>query len=143
MDNSVDRHKPLPVSPATNGNESKESPPNHKHKVSGVFDSTDSNRIGILNGSHRTLSDEHDLDTVLVFPDYRIVCGVPRTKEGAQSLWDGWLNPRLGLAPVKQENLSSWVIPYSCVVLLCGYIFLFSRLRRVELSPNDHLSVFV
>ncbi|KAK1228900.1 hypothetical protein PQX77_008058 [Marasmius sp. AFHP31] len=124
IENNVDRHKPLPDSTSPNDtNDPNGSPSNHKHKVSGVFDSTDSSisRIGILNGSHRTLSDEHEADTVLVFPDYRVVCGVPRTKEGAQSLWDGWLDPRLGPTPVKQENLSSWVIPYSCVVLLCSH----------------------
>lgn len=40
--------------------------------VPGVFNGSDSKRISILNGSHTTLADDHDQDTVLVFPDYTV-----------------------------------------------------------------------
>ncbi|KAJ8086356.1 hypothetical protein PM082_005179 [Marasmius tenuissimus] len=66
--------------------------------VPGIFDSSDTSvtRLNVLNGSHHTLSDDKELETVLVFPDYLVVCEIPRTREGAQRLWDGWLDPHLG-----------------------------------------------
>jgi len=104
--------------------------------VAGVFDSSDNSvtRVNVLNGSHHTLSDDNELETVLVFPDYLVVCEVPRSREGAQLLWDGWLDPRLSRGmrldleavrggEAEPENtridLRSWVLPYSCVILLC------------------------
>ncbi|KAG7097267.1 hypothetical protein E1B28_004633 [Marasmius oreades] len=89
--------------------------------VSGVFNSTGpSTRISVLNGSHRTLSEDPDMDTVLVFPDYKLVCDIPRSAEGAQTLWDTCLDPLDG--PLSEKStLSTWVIPYSCVILLCSH----------------------
>ncbi|KAK1228899.1 hypothetical protein PQX77_008057 [Marasmius sp. AFHP31] len=131
-----DTESPSP-SPAHIKIESAPPPPS----VPGIFDSSDTSvtRLNVLNGSHHTLSDDKELETVLVFPDYLVVCEVPRTREGAQRLWDGWLDPRLdrGLRlerddeeGVKEEdeiNLRSWVLPYSCVILLCGLLFLVFR----------------
>ncbi|KIK65500.1 hypothetical protein GYMLUDRAFT_38975 [Collybiopsis luxurians FD-317 M1] len=91
--------------------------------VPGVFNSSDSNRISILNGSHHTLSDNPDYETVLVFPDYKLVTEVPRTIDGARNLWDTALSPDVStLFPANEKSsLSSWIIPYSCVILLCSH----------------------
>lgn len=59
----------------------------------GVFRPSDSTRISTLNGSHRTLCSEHDHETVLVFPDYKVVTEVRRSIQGAQDLWDSALKP--------------------------------------------------
>ncbi|KAF9263641.1 hypothetical protein L218DRAFT_901947 [Marasmius fiardii PR-910] len=89
--------------------------------VTGVFASVGSStRISVLNGSHRTLSEDHEMDTVLVFPDYKLVCDVLRSREGAQTLWDTCLDP-MELTLSEKNTLSSWVIPYSCVILLCSH----------------------
>lgn len=87
----------------------------------GVFRPSDSTRISTLNGSHRTLCREHDHETVLVFPDYKVVTEVRRSVQGAQDLWESALahdldrnGPLLEASPLK-----TWVLPYSCVILLC------------------------
>ncbi|KAG5729996.1 Actin patches distal protein 1, partial [Termitomyces sp. T112] len=54
----------------------------------GVFRSSDSTRISILNGSHNTIADDIDQETVLVFPDFTCVTNIPRTREGARGLWE-------------------------------------------------------
>lgn len=89
--------------------------------VPGVFEADSNTRLGILNGSHHTTSQDHTKETVLVFPDYKVVTNVDTTVKGAEALWDQILNPaagragRLGAAsPVK-----SWTLPYQAVLLLC------------------------
>ncbi|PFH52696.1 hypothetical protein AMATHDRAFT_2085 [Amanita thiersii Skay4041] len=91
--------------------------------TSGIFRSVDSTRISILNGSHHSLSCKDDRDTVLVFPDYKLVSEVHRTKDGAQTLWEAALDPGVGRtgAILEKSSLKSWVIPYACVVLLCSH----------------------
>lgn len=89
----------------------------------GLFRSETSSRISILNGSHHTISDDHDTDTVLVLPDYKVVTEVARSKEGAKQLYQHSLDPsvtRIGKA-FDGLILRSWVLPYSCVILLCAY----------------------
>jgi len=49
--------------------------------------------VAILNGSHDTLSNDHDHETVLVFPDYKVVAEVPRSLDGARELWRNSVNP--------------------------------------------------
>jgi hypothetical protein len=87
----------------------------------GIFRPSDSTRISILNGSHDTMSDDDEQDTVLVFPDYTIVADVPRTREGAQKLWMGVVDPEVqrGDAIYEKQPFKTWVLPYSCVILLC------------------------
>ncbi len=114
----VSPHNPLPPS----------SPP-PAHNTSGVFNATDSKRISILNGSHNTLCHDPDYETILVFPDYKLVTEVPRSVEGAQNLWDTCVDPELGRAGgvLEKSPFNSWVIPYACVILLCEAFFFCSR----------------
>lgn len=95
------------------------SPPKAPTKsISGIFTASDTSRVGILNGSHKSISDEETLESVLVFPDYKVVTEVPCSLEGAKGLWEKVL-----IAPgysARDSTYKSWVLPYSCVILLCG-----------------------
>jgi hypothetical protein len=88
----------------------------------GVFRPSDSARVSTLNGSHRTICDEDDHETVLVFPDFKVVSEVRRSAQGAQDLWDSAVNPELDHngAFLEKSPLKTWVLPYSCVILLCA-----------------------
>ena len=94
--------------------------------MNGLFNTSDSVRTSVLNGSHRTISDEDDHETVLVFPDYKMVSEVRRSPQGAQDLWDGAVKPELDRkgAFLEKHILKSWVLPYACVILLCESTFL-------------------
>lgn len=83
----------------------------------GVFTSTESNRLSVLNGSHHATghSKEH---TVLVFPDYKLVKEVPATEDGASDLWKSAIDPAIGIEG-KKDGMKSWILPYAAVVLLC------------------------
>lgn len=86
--------------------------------------------MAILNGSHDTLSRNNDHETVLVFPDYKVVAEVPRSLDGARELWRNSVNPsvpRVG-ASSGASTVKSWVIPYTCVILICE--------RSPALSPK-------
>ncbi|KAI5894141.1 uncharacterized protein SCHCODRAFT_02623840 [Schizophyllum commune H4-8] len=98
--------------------------------VSGVFASTSSSWLSILNGSHATLCDDPTSgsssshapphETVLVFPDYTLVTGVGRTQADAQALYDTALAP--GASPGNTPpEMGTWVIPYGVVILLCSH----------------------
>jgi hypothetical protein len=93
-----------------------------KEPLKGVYLSAHSTRIAILNGSHNTLSDDPADESVLIFPDYKIITEVPSSLEGAQTLWNSVIGPSLGRAgrTLEQSILRSWVLPYSCVILLCA-----------------------
>jgi hypothetical protein len=105
------------------------SSPNSESRISkapGIFDAADATRISILNGSHDSISEDCSQDTVLIFPDYVLVSEVPRTLEGAQRLWDGHIDPIVGRSgvpidsrPNEKKICNTWIIPYSCVILLC------------------------
>lgn len=105
--------EPAPPQPQTNGKVVR--------SAAGVFRSSDSTKISILNGSHNTMSDDIDKETVLIFPDYTIVAEVPRTREGAQGLWESAVDPDVGRggAIIEKAPYKTWVLPYSCVILLC------------------------
>lgn len=104
----------------------------------GVFNSEDAKRISILNGSHNTICEDPDLETILVFPDFKLVSEVPRSLDGAQNLWDSSVDPKLGLAGALLEKspFNSWVIPYSCVILLCA---LYPFLEYLSSSLQVHI----
>jgi len=89
--------------------------------VPGVFSSTDSTRLSILNGSHKTVcADEHE--TVLVLPDFTMVVGVPPTLDGAKELWRTVLESRLPRMGVTEtSSFQTWILPYSCVIMLCSH----------------------
>ncbi|KAH7916735.1 Sucraseferredoxin-like protein [Hygrophoropsis aurantiaca] len=88
--------------------------------VPGLLSYTDTSRLSILNGSHRTFCDDPNEETVLVLPDFKVVAGVPRTLDGARELWAAALDPALGRAGAA-TSLRSWVLPYSCLILLCSH----------------------
>ncbi|KZP12111.1 hypothetical protein FIBSPDRAFT_168518 [Athelia psychrophila] len=87
--------------------------------INGIFSAADSTRTAILNGSHRTLSHDHELDTVLVFPDYRVVTEVPQSLAGAKSFWKTAVDPAVEWD--FDTTLKTWILPYSCVILLCSH----------------------
>ncbi|KIJ70322.1 hypothetical protein HYDPIDRAFT_122003 [Hydnomerulius pinastri MD-312] len=89
----------------------------------GLFAQDDTRRLAILNGSHKTFSEDHTQETVIVLPDFKVVADVPRSLAGAEALWAAALDPsygRLGASP-RSDTLKSWVLPYSCVILLCSH----------------------
>lgn len=90
-------------------------------KVPGVFNPEEASRVLILNGSHRTICEDSKKETVLVFPDYKLVTEVERSPAGAEELWETEVNHPLDheAAAASDTHLKSWVIPYSCVILLC------------------------
>ncbi|KAG2058905.1 hypothetical protein BDR06DRAFT_950154 [Suillus hirtellus] len=91
---------------------------------SGLFSHTDAGRLAILNGSHRPFSRDESEETVIVLPDFMVVSGVPRTLAGAEALWKAALDPaldRVGVTTTRLDNLSTWVLPYSCLILLCSH----------------------
>lgn len=117
VDDSL-RNKP----PGTNGS----TPGGAKPLPSGLFTQETSQRLSILNGSHNSLSLHHDatstLETVIVLPDYKVVTDVPRSLDGAKMLWTAALDPAhggLGSPARPADTLMSWILPYSCLILLC------------------------
>jgi len=101
--------------------------------VAGVFKDSENQAVSILNGSHDTLSKYNDNETVLVFPDYKVLAEVPRSLDGARELWRNSVSPsvsRLGSSPSPETGTTvrSWVIPYTCVILICERLFAYARL---------------
>ena len=89
--------------------------------VAGIFKDSETHAVAILNGSHDTLSKDNDRETVLVFPDYKVVTEVPQSLDGARELWRNSVNPsvpRMGSSS-EASTIKSWVIPYTCVILIC------------------------
>lgn len=89
----------------------------------GLFTQETAGRLSILNGSHNSLSLHYDatstLDTVIVLPDYKVVSDVPRTVDGAKMLWTTALDPAHGRLGSPERSDTSWILPYSCLILLC------------------------
>ncbi|KAG1753811.1 Sucrase/ferredoxin-like-domain-containing protein [Suillus paluster] len=63
--------------------------------ATGLFSHTEAGRLSILNGSHRSFSDDESHETVIVLPDFMVVSGVPRTLAGAEALWRAAVDPSL------------------------------------------------
>jgi len=91
--------------------------------ITGIFNDSETHSVAILNGSHNTLSTKDDHETVLVFPDYKVVTEVPRSLDGARELWRNSVKPSVPRAGSTSEavNVRSWVIPYTCVILICSH----------------------
>jgi hypothetical protein len=108
---------------------------NLSNAIAGIFKDSETHAVSILNGSHNTLSKHHDHETVLIFPDYKVVAEVPRSLDGARDLWRNSVNPsvpRPGLSS-GSSAVNSWVIPYACVILICERsFFFFFLLARVS-----------
>ena len=112
-----------------------------QHSVPGVFTQGEGARLSILNGSHTTISEHHDRETVLIFPDYRVVIGVENTPKAAELLYEKAVSPSTTYIPTIPEEREDGElpfgilpIPYSCVILLCAS-FLFD-----DISSLTHLS---
>ncbi|KAF8505675.1 Sucraseferredoxin-like protein [Russula emetica] len=91
--------------------------------VAGIFKDSENQAVSILNGSHDTLSTYNDNETVLVFPDYKVLTEVPCSLDGARELWRNSVSPsvsRLGSSS-GTGTVKSWVIPYTCVILICSH----------------------
>jgi len=89
----------------------------------GLLEQNDTRRLSILNGSHKTFSEDLAQETVIIFPDFKVIAGIPRSPAGAEMLWTATLDPsygRLG-AQSRPDSLKSWILPYSCVILLCSH----------------------
>ncbi|KAF8164989.1 Sucrase/ferredoxin-like-domain-containing protein [Crassisporium funariophilum] len=106
---------PKPTPPSPNGKDVR--------PAMGLFLTSDSARTSVLNGSHRTLSCEDDHETVLVFPDFKAVTEVRRSVQGARDLWDSAVDPVIGRdgSYLEKSILKTWMLPYSCVILLCSH----------------------
>ena len=93
----------------------------------GLFSSTYSKRILNLCSQWKPsfVSREDDRETVLVFPDYKCISEVSRSRQGALELWQSALDPssvgRRGRTHVK-SHLKTRVIPYASVILLCKHL---------------------
>ncbi|KAI6047120.1 Sucrase/ferredoxin-like-domain-containing protein [Pisolithus marmoratus] len=87
------------------------SPNDDEPLPSGLFTQDTSDRLSILNGSHHSLSLQHDsastLETVIILPDYKVITDVPRSLEGAETLWKSALDPAYGRsgAPGRSDTL--------------------------------------
>ncbi|KAJ6627957.1 Sucrase/ferredoxin-like-domain-containing protein [Mycena sp. CBHHK59/15] len=110
-------HRKTPVLPSADmGLDGKPLP-----RIPGIFNSTASGNLSILNGSLKTIC-EDDNETVLVFPDFMVIAGVPSTLAGAQDLWRTALDPRLPRVLGMQDSpFRTWVLPYSCVITFCSH----------------------
>lgn len=81
-------------------------------------------KLSILNSSFLSSSGDHDLQSVLVFPDFKVVHDVPQTAEGAAALQAGYLGAGVGRAGAGgpgEGGLRSWPLPYHAVVLMCSH----------------------
>ena len=97
-----------------------------QYSVPGVFTQQDSTRISILNGSLQTISEHHDRETVLIFPEYRVAFGIENTQKAAELFYEKAVSPSTTYIPTIPEESEAGElpfgilpIPYSCVILLC------------------------
>ncbi|PIL37050.1 hypothetical protein GSI_00742 [Ganoderma sinense ZZ0214-1] len=104
-----------------------EDKPPHGASIRGIFDANPFKlkRVSILNGSHRTVSDDPNKDTALVFPDWKVLTEIAPTQAGAEALYEHSVSPYLPLSapppPKNAGSLKSWILPYACVILLCSH----------------------
>ncbi|KZT12554.1 uncharacterized protein LAESUDRAFT_808148 [Laetiporus sulphureus 93-53] len=94
-------------------------PSGSENAVPGVYDSSATRKVTILNGSHNTVCEDPMQDTVLVFPDYKVVTEVMCSEEGAKQLWKSL--ERDGPAPAEGSQVKTWVLPYNCVITICSH----------------------
>ncbi|KDR83365.1 hypothetical protein GALMADRAFT_235463 [Galerina marginata CBS 339.88] len=116
----------VPASPTSPTSPKPTSPPPSTkgvRPVTGLFNTSDSTRTSVLNGSHRTVCHEDDHEAVLVFPDFKVVTEVQRSVQGAQELWESAVDPSVGRdgSYLEKSSLKTWILPYSCVILLCSH----------------------
>ncbi|KAJ7108659.1 Sucrase/ferredoxin-like-domain-containing protein [Mycena epipterygia] len=91
-------------------------------RTPGIFNASESCELAILNASHKSLSEDDDLETVLVFPDFMVVAGIPSSLEGARWIWEHALDPRIPrILGSSESTFKTWVLPYSCVITFCSH----------------------
>lgn len=119
---------PSPPHPPTSS--SSDAHDDHPRKLpDGVFATAGpKGRTSVLNGSHHSLARSTGAqgvpqETVLLFPEYRIVSGVSRSPEGAHAFWGKVAQIEGGGEPDEKsgggEDIRTYVLPYACVILLC------------------------
>ncbi|GAA5884560.1 hypothetical protein JCM16303_000028 [Sporobolomyces ruberrimus] len=82
-----------------------------------------STNLSILNSSFVSSSHHGDRESVMVFPDYKVVHDVEARKGHAQEMVERFLesdNNRVGVQ-AETSQLKSWPLPYRAVVLLCSH----------------------
>ena len=98
-----------------------------KEDLPAFFDTSSYSRLAILNGSHRSISEEPNQLTVVVLPDFKFITDVGRSKEDAEHLWNTNLSFAIGRAGISPSTtgdsykppLKSWPLPYDAVILIC------------------------
>ncbi|KAF8974602.1 Sucrase/ferredoxin-like-domain-containing protein [Flammula alnicola] len=115
-------HPPLTITP-TSPNPASPSSGKGVRPATGLFHTSDSTRTSVLNGSHKTVCHEEDHESVLVFPDFKVVTEVRRSVQGAHELWESAVDPSVGrdACYLEKSILKTWILPYSCVILLCSH----------------------
>jgi len=89
----------------------------------GLFTQDTAHRLSILNGSHKSFSQDPSQETVIVFPDFKVIADIPRSPKGAETLWTVSLDPAYGRLGTESrtDSLRTWLLPYSCAILLCSH----------------------
>lgn len=60
----------------------------------------------------------------MVLPDWKVVCGVKESVEGADELWNGVVGPQVGRGGgAIVGGLETRPLPYDSVILLCEFWF--------------------
>ena len=108
---------------------------NGAHGPPGLHRSTESSKVTILNGSHRSVSEDAARETVLVFPEYRVVTEVERTADGARKFWHS-----LRTGAQESEGLKTYVLPYSSVIMLCEFSWPHTRESASYSLPSCRLA---
>lgn len=72
-------------------------------------------QLSILSSSFHSSSSSHSDQSVMVFPDFKIVHGVADTRAAAEELVEGYLRPSVGRAGASsgKGSLKSW---YVCAI---------------------------
>ena len=79
-------------------------------------------KLTVLNSSFLSSAAENDHQSVLVFPDFKVVHDVPGSAEGAAELEARYLAAGVGRAGAAGAGtLRSWPLPYHAVVLMCSH----------------------
>ncbi|CEQ38643.1 SPOSA6832_00083, partial [Sporobolomyces salmonicolor] len=96
-------------------------------KVPGVHGSlaqgtSTSSRLSILNSSFISHSHEGHKESVMVFPDFKVVHEVEEKREIAEELVKQYLSTEAGRTGAAEGGkLRSWPLPYHAVILLCSH----------------------
>ncbi|GAA5878882.1 hypothetical protein JCM1840_000829 [Sporobolomyces johnsonii] len=96
-------------------------------KVPGVHGSlaqgtSTSSRLSILNSSFVSHSHEGHKESVMIFPDFKVVHEVEEKREVAEELVKQYLSAEAGrTGAADRGKLRSWPLPYHAVILLCSH----------------------